>query len=128
MITQNCLERDWIELTEEDDEWEFNFYWIAVTKIKALFNPRLKIRLRNDQVVNHFPNHFELTRKDLLIKNMKRFKPMQKQIEMVDRSVMELSQNTLPVSYILPLENSLFLEEFQRIGDQKWIFKPANSS
>lgn len=128
MITQNCLERDWIELTEEDDEWEFNFYWIAVTKIKALFNPRLKIRLRNDQVVNHFPNHFELTRKDLLIKNMKRFKPMQKQIEMIDRSVMELSQNTLPVSYILPLENSLFLEEFQRIGDQKWIFKPANSS
>lgn len=128
MITQNCLERDWIELSEEDDEWEFNFYWIAVTKIKALFNPRLKIRLRNDQVVNHFPNHFELTRKDLLIKNMKRFKPMQKQIEMIDRSVMELSQNTLPVSYILPLENSLFLEEFQRIGDQKWIFKPANSS
>ena len=26
------------------------------------------------QVVNHFPNHYELTRKDLMVKNVKRFK------------------------------------------------------
>ena len=67
MITENCLERNWIDLGEEDDDLDFNFYWIAVIKLKNIFNPRMKIRLRNDQVLNHFPNHFELTRKDLLI-------------------------------------------------------------
>ena len=25
-------------------------------------------------MVNHFPNHYELTRKDLMVKNVKRFK------------------------------------------------------
>ena len=67
MITENCLERNWIDLGEEDDDLDFNFYWIAVIKLKNIFNPRMKIRLRNDQVLNHFPNHFELTRKDLMI-------------------------------------------------------------
>lgn len=30
------------------------------------------IRLGDHQVVNHFPNHYELTRKDLMVKNIKR--------------------------------------------------------
>jgi hypothetical protein len=31
-------------------------------------------RLSDDQMVNHFPNHYELTRKDLMIKNIKRYR------------------------------------------------------
>ena len=26
------------------------------------------------RVINHFPNHYELTRKDLLVKNIKRYR------------------------------------------------------
>lgn len=33
-----------------------------------------KMHLNDWQRVNHFPNHYELTRKDLLIKNLKRAK------------------------------------------------------
>ena len=31
-------------------------------------------RLCDDQVINHFPNHYELTRKDLMVKNIKRYR------------------------------------------------------
>ena len=31
-----------------------------------------KIHLHDFQRINHFPNHYELTRKDLLVKNLKR--------------------------------------------------------
>lgn len=31
-------------------------------------------RLSDDQIINHFPNHYELTRKDLMVKNIKRFR------------------------------------------------------
>ena len=37
-----------------------------------------KLHLADWQRINHFPNHYELTRKDLLIKNLKRAK---KQLE-----------------------------------------------
>jgi hypothetical protein len=40
------------------------------------------LRLQDHQRVNHFRNHYELTRKDLLIKNLKRIK---KQLEKEDR-------------------------------------------
>ncbi len=33
-----------------------------------------KVHLTEWQRINHFPNHYELTRKDLLIKNLKRTK------------------------------------------------------
>lgn len=35
----------------------------------------------DDQRLNHFPNHYELTRKDLMVKNLKR---MRKQLERND--------------------------------------------
>ena len=34
----------------------------------------LGIRLQDDQVINHFPNHYELTKKDLMVKNVKRYR------------------------------------------------------
>jgi hypothetical protein len=33
-----------------------------------------KVHLADWQRINHFPNHYELTRKDLLLKNLKRTK------------------------------------------------------
>jgi tubulin polyglutamylase TTLL1 len=41
---------------------------------RQIFNPENGIRLGDHQVVNHFPNHYELTRKDLMVKNLKRYR------------------------------------------------------
>lgn len=30
--------------------------------------------MNDNQIINHFPNHYELTRKDLLVKNIKRYR------------------------------------------------------
>lgn len=45
-----------------------------------------KLYLHDWQRINHFPNHQELTRKDLLIKNLKRTK-RQLEKEVIDVSV-----------------------------------------
>lgn len=39
------------------------------------------VQMDDDQRLNHFPNHYELTRKDLMVKNLKR---MRKQLEKND--------------------------------------------
>jgi hypothetical protein len=32
------------------------------------------MRFNEGQIINHFPNHYELVRKDLMVKNLKRYK------------------------------------------------------
>lgn len=83
VIIENCEERNW-KKSDSDLDDNYQFYWAAVGKIKNIFNPRNKYRLKNNQMINHFPNHYELTRKDLLAKNIKRFKPMQKNMTLVN--------------------------------------------
>ena len=57
---------------EETNDW--NVYWATVWTVRNLFNPKTGMRLNENQIVNHFPNHYELTRKDLMVKNLKRFR------------------------------------------------------
>ena len=45
----------------DDDDWDF--YWASVTTVKQIFSPENTVRLEPHQVINHFPNHYELTRK-----------------------------------------------------------------
>ena len=51
------------------------------------------------QKVNHFPNYGELTRKDLLIKNLKRAK---RQLEREDRHAEAAQYNFFPLTFIVP--------------------------
>ena len=55
----------------EGDDW--NVFWGHPWNVQRLFHPDLGTRLRDDQLVNHFPNHLELTRKDQMVKNVKRW-------------------------------------------------------
>ena len=50
------------------------------TNLPLSFNPARYNgwQMDDDQRLNHFPNHYELTRKDLMVKNLKR---MRKQLE-----------------------------------------------
>ena len=120
-----CDERKWI-LTEAEDDW--NVYWAVVGKIRKIFNLESGIRLRDDQIVNHFPNHFELTRKDLMVKNHKRYK---KSLEKQGNKASEL-MNFIPTSYNLPGDYPIFEEEFRKQiierEHSKKIRKYANSS
>ncbi len=57
----------------EGDDWDI--LWVEREVIYDVLN---QYHLQNHQKVNHFRNHFELTRKDLMVKNLKRYK---KQLE-----------------------------------------------
>ncbi len=111
-----CFDRrGWDRCDEEGEEaHEWNVYWANVGSVKAMFSSESATRLRDDQVVNHFPNHYELTRKDLMIKNLKRF-----------RREGGPEPTFLPASYILPVDYSLFLEEFRKQPEAVWIAKPS---
>lgn len=45
------------------EDSDFNIYWASVQTVKQLFSPDSNVRLEANQLVNHFPNHYELTRK-----------------------------------------------------------------
>ncbi|GAB9463681.1 hypothetical protein Gpo141_00001130 [Globisporangium polare] len=70
VVVWNFERRGWLKT--EGDDW--HIYWANKTTIKNMFNPESGTRLVDGQYVNHFPNHYELTRKDLMVKNIKRYK------------------------------------------------------
>ena len=72
VIIENFTKRGWTKADKDDDDW--NFYWATVWTTRNLFNPKSGIRLNETQIMNHFPNHYELVRKDLMVKNLKRYK------------------------------------------------------
>ena len=57
------------EETDSDTDWDLN--WADVGWIRDYFD---HMQFDDQQRVNHFRNHYELTRKDLLVKNLKRMK------------------------------------------------------
>jgi len=75
VLVTNFERRGWAKAASEEDNWPgtaWNLYWASPYSIKQIFRPDNGIRLGDHQVVNHFPNHYELTRKDLMVKNLKR--------------------------------------------------------
>ena len=118
--------RDW---RESDDEKDWDIFWCDKEWIYETFD---QIHLQPHQKVNHFRNHYELTRKDLLVKNLKRAK---RQAEK-DGNTEEFNRLAMfPNTYVLPLEYSIFVEEYKRIQSEKakgekciWIMKPCGKA
>ena len=77
--------------------------------------------------MNHFPNHYELTRKDLMVKNIKRYR---KELEKDDAgSGPSASQmDFVPMTFTLPADYSLFVEEYRRAPNLTWIMKPTGKA
>lgn len=72
-------------------------------------------KFKEGQLICHFRNDWELTRKDCLIKNHKKAK-----------KTGILQVDYLPASYVLPLEYHIFVEEFRKYPqDTMWIMKPV---
>lgn len=64
-------------------------------------------------MINHFPNHYELTRKDLLVKNIKRYrKDLEREgsplAERGDGPGKYLYLDFIPVTFVLPAGKKIF--------------------
>eukprot|EP00891_Asterochloris_glomerata_P009798 jgi/Astpho2/9798/fgenesh1_pm.00149_%23_31_t len=123
VVTSSFERRGWIRHSQGDAEDDWEIYWASVTSIKQLFSPDSQFRLEAHQIVNHFPNHYELTRKDLLVKNVKRYI---KQLRKEASSAAEIP-DFVPVTYMLPQDYSLFVEEFRKTP-VTWIMKPTSKA
>ncbi|XP_039456515.1 probable tubulin polyglutamylase TTLL1 isoform X1 [Oreochromis aureus] len=129
VLINNFEKREWIQVTENDD---WNFYWMSIQTIRNVFSVDTGYRLSDDQMVNHFPNHYELTRKDLMIKNIKRYR---KELEKESSPLAEKDENGkyiyldfVPVTFMLPADYNLFVEEFRKNPSSTWIMKPCGKA
>jgi len=126
-------ERGW---KESESEVEWDIFWTNKEWIRLIYD---KIHLEQHQRVNHFRNFYELTRKDLLIKNLKRAKRLLSKNKghtdedgsggSVHGAATHASHyDFFPDTYSLPAEYSLFVEAFKKAPGSSWIMKPIGSS
>ena len=106
--------------TRSDTDWDIN--WADVGWIRDFYD---HIRFEEHQRVNHFRNHYELTRKDLMAKNLKR---MRKHLAKHESIAESEKYNFFPTTYVLPQEYGLFLESFKKNAGSTWIMKPIGKA
>eukprot|EP00762_Andalucia_godoyi_P007648 ANDGO_07945.mRNA.1 putative alpha-tubulin polyglutamylase Ttll1 len=116
-LIRNFEKRGWNRVGVSEEEW--NFYWATVGTVHFIFSPSSGIRLNDQQRINHFPNHYELTRKDLMIRNIKRYKREERGMELLEH---------VPMTFILPADYPLFVDEFSKLPNSIWIMKPSARS
>jgi tubulin polyglutamylase TTLL9 len=109
----------WVE-TDSDSDWDIN--WADVGWVRDYFD---HIHMEDGMRINHFRNHYELTRKDLMVKNLKR---MKKQLQRGDSFEEASKYHFWPATFVLPAEYGLFLEEFKRTPGAVWIMKPIGKA
>ena len=128
-LSINFENRGWIGVATDDD---WNFYWASVGTIRNIFSLDNNFRLQDDQIVNHFPNHYELTRKDSMVKNIKRYR---RDLEREGNPLAEKDElgryihlDFIPVTFMLPQDYNLFAEEFKKHPTSTWIMKPCGKA
>lgn len=83
-------------------------------------------------MLNHFPNHYELTRKSNMVKNIKRYrKALYKagsELGHKNKKGLYVHLDFLPHTFDLPGEYTLFIDHFKNNPNTVWIVKPTGSS
>lgn len=129
VLINNFEKRGWVPVGPEDD---WSFYWATVQTVRNIFSVENGYRLCDDQVTNHFPNHYELTRKDLMVKNIKRYrKDLDKEgnpLAEKDELGRYIHLDFIPVTFMLPADYNLFVEEFRKNPSSTWIMKPCGKA
>ncbi|CAH8516244.1 unnamed protein product [Heterobilharzia americana] len=111
--------RGWTEVLRED---ECDFYWCDPMAMKDLFDHG---SMGNISKICHFRNHFELTRKNLMVKNLKRLKrKWEKEYGKQEGQKIDF----FPTTFELPMEYHMFIEEFRKCPGSIWIMKPVAKS
>lgn len=103
-----------------DGEWDF--FWCDREWLKDNYSG---LYLHENQKMLHFRNHYELTRKNLMVKNLKRLKRL---IEKEQGKEESQCCDFFPTTYELPSEYHIFVEEFKKNPGIIWIMKPAAKS
>ncbi|XP_072350386.1 probable tubulin polyglutamylase TTLL9 [Scyliorhinus torazame] len=117
--TSNTLS-DFIGNLSSEGEWDF--YWCDISWLRENFG----YTYMDEHVrVCHFRNHYELTRKNFMVKNLKRFR---KQLEREQGKLEAAKCDFFPKTFELPVEYHLFVEEFKRNHGITWIMKPVARS
>ncbi|KAH7945049.1 hypothetical protein HPB49_005632 [Dermacentor silvarum] len=117
-IVRNAFaKRNWTKV-EPHQDW--NIYWTSVANARCLMAPDSNIRLSENQRVNHFPTHYELTRKDLLARHMQRYQRQRSKAQRDDPPPPAI----VPSTYVLPRDYNMFVDEYKRAGGL-WIVKPC---
>ncbi|KAA0706858.1 putative tubulin polyglutamylase TTLL9 [Triplophysa tibetana] len=105
----------WVEV-KEDGEWDFN--WCDVGWLRENFDHSY---MGEHMRICHFRNHYELTRKNLMVKNLKRYR---KSLERESGRLEASKCDFFPRTFELPSEYHIFVEEFKRNPGSTWIMKP----
>lgn len=128
--------RGWKHVAVEKD---WNIYWANTQNCRIIFNDAY-CKLNDNQLINHFPNHYELVRKDLLAKNIKRYR---RELEKENNPLAEKSElklpsgeieirythlDLIPLTFILPTDYNFFVEEYRKHPQTTWILKPCGKS
>ena len=109
----------WEEVDEIDfsynplDSWDVHFADVGWCRerFKGGGDGVSREPLQPYQRVNHFPNHAELTRKDLLAKNLKAHRRRLEKAGKIDEAA---TYDFVPETYALPNDYELFAEAFRR--------------
>ncbi|XP_010626768.1 probable tubulin polyglutamylase TTLL9 isoform X2 [Fukomys damarensis] len=109
----------WVEVK---DEGEWDFYWCDVSWLRENFDHTYM----DDHVrISHFRNHYELTHKNYMVKNLKRFR---RQLEREAGKLEAAKCDFFPKTFEMPCEYHLFVEEFRKHPGITWIMKPVARS
>ncbi|XP_072206059.1 probable tubulin polyglutamylase TTLL9 isoform X4 [Excalfactoria chinensis] len=104
------------------NEEEWDFFWCDVSWLRENFD---HVYLEEHVRICHFRNHYELSRKNYLVKNLKRFR---KQLEREAGKLEAARCDFFPKTFELPSEYHLFVEEFRKKPGTTWIMKPVGRS
>lgn len=101
----------------KDQSWDL--WWCDTSDLRQALDGAL--RLRPQQKVSHFRNHCELTRKNYLYRNLKRYKRLLLKAGKIKEA--ELC-DAMPISFEMPNEYRMFVEEHRKRHGTTWIAKP----
>ncbi|KAI6213640.1 Tubulin--tyrosine ligase-like protein 9 [Aphelenchoides besseyi] len=104
-------------LNTRSEEKIGSFFWVNREWMLQSFD---RHKFKEGQLVCHFRNDYELTRKDSIIKNHKKARKLVENQNKMDY---------LPASYVLPTEYHIFVEEFKKYpATTIWIMKPVSGA
>lgn len=137
IVINNFKARGWRQV-QPHENW--HIYWANTQNCRNIFSLEHGLRLTDNQIINHFPTHHELVRKDLLVKNIKRYR---KDLEKENNPLAEKTEvklpsgqvvtrylylDFIPTTYILPTDYNMFVEEYRKFPQTTWILKPCGKS
>ncbi|XP_043479338.1 probable tubulin polyglutamylase TTLL9 [Leptopilina heterotoma] len=114
------LARGWVQIDDPNDT-DWNLWWCETNDIRLAFENKLAPHQR----VPHFRNHYELTRKNYLYRNLKRYEKL-----LINSGKQNEGKfcSSMPITFELPNEYRMLVEEYRKQQGSTWIVKPVTGS